>query len=240
VDTPAVVDETHPEDRRLTWVEVGIVATIGILPHYLYFLIPLSAPVELVPDSIHRIATYLPICLVTLYMMWRSEVPWKHFGLGRNLDGNGMGIFVSALLFGTIVIPLLSVQLQAHWQPSPEVIGQYDAAIPQPIGPPQWALLIAALFISAAMEELVVRGFLTVRLFDLSKNKVIAVLIPAVLFGGYHYYQGQVNCLLITAEAVVFGWMMISTRRLKSLILAHWAINVFIFWVSAYYAGTLR
>lgn len=222
------MEETPQEERRRIWIELVVILCLGVLPSYLYLVWQpgVGAAPGVIADSLQRIVTFVPICMVVLYVMWRSEMTWGHFGLGKNLDGTGIGVFFAGAILGIVIVPLIAWQLQAIFPPTPAEITQYNSIVYGPNGATDWTFLMVGLIVSAAMEELVVRGFLTVRLHDLLGSKYIAVLVPAVLFGGYHYYQGLANTLVIILGGAIYGLMMLSTRRLKSLILAHLATNV--------------
>lgn len=222
-------DESREETRKRIWIEIGIVVCLAVIPYYAFLLVPLPAPNEIWKDSITRVAMALPICAVVLYIMWRSEMAWPHFGLKQGFDATGVGVFVAALLCGLVLNPLMAAGFNMTWPLSPEAYEQINASFLGPVSVLDWCSLSIALLFSAAAEELAIRGFLTTRLNDLWYRKFLAVLVPAIVFGGYHYYQGFPSALAITIEGVIFGWMMLSTKRLVPLVLAHWISNIYMF-----------
>lgn len=223
------VGESREETRRRVWIEIGLVLCLAVIPYYVFLILPLPPATEVWQDSIVRIAGALPICGVLLYIMWRSEMAWQHFGLKQGFDSAGVGVFVAALLVGTVLSPLMAAGFNMTWPLSKEAWDQIESSFVRPVTILDWTLLSTALLLSAAAEELAIRGFLTIRLNDLWYRKALAVLIPAILFGGYHYYQGFPSALSITIQGVIFGWMMLSTRKLVALILAHWISNMYMY-----------
>jgi membrane protease YdiL (CAAX protease family) len=221
------------EERRAVWIEVAILTGLVALPIWFGDLTGVYYPSRsLFLDGIQRLVTYLPICVLVLYFMARSRCDWEWFGLGKNWDFLGLfsfaGGLVAAGMFSTWAIETLIQAIDPSRAPiQAEVFG----AVPRSI--PEWLTMWPVLLIAAAFEELVFRGFMTARIHDVTGKKWIAVLLPAVVFGSLHLYQGTFEAVGITVYGVVFGIMFLEWRRLKALILAHFAFNVwaFAYWV---------
>lgn len=81
-------------------------------------------------------------------------------------------------------------------------------------------------------EEIVFRGFFITYLYSLlqflstTTAQWLAVLVPAIIFGIVHYYQGWKAMLKISLMAVLFGYIFVETGSLWILILVHFLVDV--------------
>ena len=82
-----------------------------------------------------------------------------------------------------------------------------------------------AIIANSIAEELVMRAFLIDRLQKLFGKTWIAILVPAMLFGSYHIYQGVTGLVCATLMGVVFGMHYARYRRLLPLVIAHTLCN---------------
>lgn len=89
------------------------------------------------------------------------------------------------------------------------------------------------LSISAGIcEEIVFRGFFITYLNSLLQflppltAQWLAVLIPAIIFGMVHYYQGWKAMLKISLMAILFGYIFVLTGSLWLLMLLHFLVDV--------------
>jgi membrane protease YdiL (CAAX protease family) len=221
-----------PDERREAWIEIVVVLLVAVLPFYVYLLLPPSAPTSALSSALSILVAVFPVCTVLLYILWKSDMALPHFGLGKNLDVNGVCIFLAALVLTLGINRYVLGALLEIWPVRPEEGGHIAANFLRPQTPIEWSVLALTLLIAAAAEELAIRGILTVRLQDLLGSKFLAVLIPSVLWAGYHSYQGTASMVCIAIEGIVLGCMQLSTLRLKSLILAHFAANLafYILW----------
>jgi len=70
-------------------------------------------------------------------------------------------------------------------------------------------------------EETVFRGYLQRQFRALSGSAVIAVLLPAVVFGVSHVYQGVRLASMVVLYGVLFGSLALWRRSLRPGIVAH-------------------
>ncbi len=95
----------------------------------------------------------------------------------------------------------------------------------------QYLVLMGIVWTTAAIgEELVFRGFLMTRLWEVFGSSRLAwapaLIFHAVLFGLVHNYQGWAGIILTGAVGFVFGlWYLIGRRNLLPLIFAHGVVN---------------
>lgn len=81
-------------------------------------------------------------------------------------------------------------------------------------------------------EEIVFRGFFITYLYSLlqflsgTTAQWLAVLVPAIIFGIVHYYQGWKAMLKISLMAILFGYIFVETGSLWVLILVHFLVDV--------------
>lgn len=228
------MQETPRSERRQTWIDVWIV-----LGFALSFTLPVltgSVPTESrLANSVLTLGYNLPICSVILYLMWRSEMAWEHFGLRRFFDADSVGTFLAALIATAGVSPFIAMGLDRIWMPTETEVYRIEMAVRTPVGGGEWIAFLPSMFVLVAVDELVFRGFLTVRLHDLLGKKLLAVVIPAILSGLISLYLGVSACLAVTIVGMILGAMMLSMRRLGSLIIARFiAAILIVFFPEAY------
>ena len=84
-----------------------------------------------------------------------------------------------------------------------------------------------AIIANSVAEELVMRAFLIDRLQKLIGNTWIAILVPALLFGSYHIYQGITGLVSATLMGIIFGIHYARYRKLLPLVIGHSICNFF-------------
>lgn len=90
-------------------------------------------------------------------------------------------------------------------------------------------LLIAMAFANGWAEEVIVVGYLLIRLSQLKVKPYKALIFSALLRGSYHLYQGFGGALGNIAMGLVFGLFWQRSHRLWSLIIAHGLIDTVAF-----------
>ena len=90
-------------------------------------------------------------------------------------------------------------------------------------------VLVLAAAGNGAAEEIVVVGYLLVRLRQLGVPPALALAGTALLRGSYHLYQGFGGGIGNLAMGVVFALWWMRTRRLWPLVLAHTLLDVVAF-----------
>ncbi len=221
--------ELSVEDKTQIWIEVILLAALVAFPLWAALAVPASTSHwTLFQDGLMRLAQYIPICGLVLYFMSRSGKGKAHFGLGRNRDFFGVVSFVGGLIVvGFFCIWLDDTLRQAVQsgmaEPDLSQLG------PVPYTTMQWIGMLPVLYVGAAFEELVFRGFMVARLLEATNNRWLAVFFPSVIFGSYHIYQGWEWLVGSTIYGILFSWMFMEWRRLKALIWAHFAFNAVAF-----------
>lgn len=123
----------------------------------------------------------LPVVIVLLFLHGRKDFP-RSLGL----DGN----FVKGLAFALIsTLPLFAAF---------PVIGEFNVGL-------TWDKLVRSAFIAAFFEEVIFRGFIFGQLFRYCKIGFWwSVIIPSLLFGSIHLYQGNDPLSSLAAFGVTF------------------------------------
>ncbi len=79
-------------------------------------------------------------------------------------------------------------------------------------------------------EEFIFRGYF-IRYFQLllgtsESTHTIAILLPALIFGAVHFYQGWQAVIKVAAMAVMFGYVFVHTESLWLLIALHALVDL--------------
>src|SRR5690606_28845385 len=82
---------------------------------------------------------------------------------------------------------------------------------------------------NALVAEVIVVGYLLLRLERLGWNPAVAIAVSALLRGTYHLYQGFGGFVGNLVMGVVFALVFRRFRRVGPLVVAHFVIDVFAF-----------
>jgi membrane protease YdiL (CAAX protease family) len=156
----------------------------------------------------------VPVVLVG-YLLLRDGLGWRSIGLDRTRPARdvGGGMLLAAAVGGAgLVLYLVShamgVNLTVVAADLPDVWWRVPV------------LLLAALQ-NALLEEVVVVGYLLLRLRQLGVGDRTAVGISALLRGSYHLYQGFGAFAGNVAMGLIFGAVYRRWGRLGPLVVAH-------------------
>lgn len=171
-----------------------------------------------------RIGLQLVPALLAIHLLARTDAPaLRHLGLDLRRPRWDLG--TGALLALVIGVPgllfyVLSRQLGINTTVSATSL------------PDQWwqyPVLIVSAAQNAALEEVVVVGYLLTRLRQLGWSPWWAVAASSVLRGSYHLYQGFGGFLGNMAMGVLFGWLYQRKGRIAPLVIAHTLLDVVAF-----------
>jgi membrane protease YdiL (CAAX protease family) len=98
-------------------------------------------------------------------------------------------------------------------------------------------VLLLSAFQNAAVEEVVVVGYLLSRLDKLGVRPSRAIAISAVIRGSYHLYQGVGGFIGNAVMGVIFGTLYRRWGRVTPLLIAHFLIDAVAFVGYALLAG---
>ncbi len=106
--------------------------------------------------------------------------------------------------------------------------------------PGEWwqvPVLVLAAAENAVLEELVVLGFVQVRLRQIGFGDTAAIGLAALLRGSYHLYQGLGGFVGNLAMGLLFGWLFRRWGRVMPFVVAHTLLDVGAFVGYAVLAG---
>lgn len=166
-------------------IRTSIVALSSILILLLYDRVHLIvAPLHLqrtLAVTVMHVIVCLPVVIVLLFLHGRKDFP-RSLGL----DGN----FVKGLAFALISTLPLFIAFP--------VVGDFNGGL-------TWDKLVRSAFIAAFFEEVIFRGFIFGQLFRYCKIGFWwSVIIPSLLFGSIHLYQGSDPLSSLAAFGVTF------------------------------------
>lgn len=167
-------------------------------------------------------AGLVPVALV-LYLLYRSGESTADIGLDtRRPRRDGLlGLGLAA----AIGLPGLGLYLAAH------ALGANLSVVATDLPAFWWRtpVLVLSAFQNAALEEVLVVGYLLRRLDQLGLRVLPALLVSATLRGSYHLYQGLGGFFGNLVMGLIFGGLYLRTRRLAPLIIAHTTIDAVAF-----------
>ncbi|GAA3509515.1 CPBP family intramembrane metalloprotease [Dietzia aurantiaca] len=138
--------------------------------------------------------------------------PWRQVRWGLALTAvigiPGLALYLGAVAAGVNLQVSASGLTETWWRP---------------------IVLVLAAAGNGAAEEILVVGYLLVRLRQIGVPPAVALIGTAVLRGSYHLYQGFGGGVGNLAMGIVFALWWMRTRRLWPLILAHTLLDVFAF-----------
>ncbi|MEZ5043687.1 MAG: CPBP family intramembrane glutamic endopeptidase [Saprospiraceae bacterium] len=172
------------------------------------------------------------MAVLTLLVWWFSDRLVSDLGLGWPPPAFNFAASVLLLLFLALYFLDVGAELGTQGQRQ-KTFERWAQDMPfLPAKDIEW-LHFNFLSLSAGIcEEIVFRGFFITYLNALfqflpaTTAQWLAVLVPAVIFGTVHYYQGWKAMLKISLMAILFGCVFVLTGSLWVLILVHVLIDV--------------
>ncbi len=164
----------------------------------------------------------LPVALVVVFIALRGE---RLASIGLRTDRWRRDVALgaaAATLVGAVGLAAYLVSYAA---------GSSLAVVPTTLPPTWWRIpvLILAAAANAALEEVVVVGYLMHRGKQLGWSPARAVATSAVLRGGYHLYQGLAGLLGNLLMGAIFARYFQRSGRIGPLLVAHTLIDVVAF-----------
>lgn len=171
-----------------------------------------------------------PVLLVA-YLLVRSGQNIRALGLDMTRPRQDVvrGAFIAAVIGGTG----LALYLITH------ALGVDLTVVPENLPHVWWRIpvLVLSAVQNALLEEVVVVGYLMLRLRQLGWSSRRAIAVSALVRGSYHLYQGVGGFVGNAAMGVVFGWLYHRWGRVGPLVAAHTLIDVVAFVGYALLAG---
>ena len=158
---------------------------------------------------------------LVLYLLWRPGTS-SFRRLGFDLTQPRRDLAAGVLLVLAIGIPGLGLYLAGR------ALGITVAVVASPIDTFWWTIpiLLFSAVRAALSEELIVVGYLFIRLRELGWSTWTIITASALLRGSYHLYQGVGPFVGNAAMGVVFGWCYTRWGRTAPLVVAHTILDV--------------
>ena len=167
----------------------------------------------------------VPVALALYLLSLDRDQPGPLRRLGLDGSRPARDVMWGALLSLGIGLPGLGLYAIGR------AIGVNAQVIPVPDTAYWWTVpvLILAALQNAALEEIVVVGYLMTRLRELRWGPWIVLLTSAALRGAYHLYQGFGQAAGNFAMGLVFGYWFQRTSRVLPLVIAPTLLDVLVF-----------
>lgn len=178
-------------------------------------------------DLVHQLANVAfalaPVALVLLLLTLTGTAAVRTLGL--DLRRPGKDLLWGVVLTACIGLPGLAIYYLGR------ALGATLEVIPAALDTHWWTVPVLVLHAlkNALVEEVIVAGYLVLRLEQLGWKPVAIVATSAVLRGLYHLYQGIGPGLANMLMGVVFAEWFRRTRRTMPLVIAHTLLDVVAF-----------
>lgn len=142
-----------------------------------------------------------------------TSIGWKKITLKTIFGGIGLGLGLFAL-FGIIMTVIQAIGIELNQEMAQKIAKQ-----PFPV------LLLIALR-AGVVEEVLYRGYAFERIFDLTKSKLLAALVPVIIFTLMHLPWGVGHLLFVFLAGGLFMLVYFKKRNLALIIIAHFVTDV--------------
>jgi membrane protease YdiL (CAAX protease family) len=220
---PAAASQPETKGRGVLFETLAILlfayfpsAIAGWLHEPLYELIPVR--------TLSAALGHVGIIAAILFVIWQSGDPRSQFGFTRFRWRDLL--WAAAAIVIEIGCHLLS-RLAFHGKVTSIVAG-YHLYNKWQDGLLAWsymAWMVLWIPISAASQEVLMRGYLVTRLSELFGRVAPAVFVSAVLFSAWHTYEGASAAAATFLSGLAMAGIFLKTRSLWPLILAHSVYN---------------
>ena len=185
---------------------------------------------DLILQLLNVTLSLAPVFLV-FYLLARNGERPSSIGVDAREPGKDLarGAVLAALIGGSgLLLYLIAYHIGAELNVVAESLPDVWWRIP---------VLLLSAFQNAALEEVVVLGYLISRLERLGVKPSRAIAISAVIRGSYHLYQGAGGFVGNAVMGVIFGVLYRRWRRVTPMIVAHTLIDAVAFIGYALLAG---
>ncbi|HEV2343615.1 MAG TPA: type II CAAX endopeptidase family protein [Actinocrinis sp.] len=169
--------------------------------------------------QVYGIAFGLAPVLLVAYLLAREGASLRTLGADRSRLWRdlGLGALVAAVIGGSG----LGLYLAAH------ALGAALTVVPTSLPPVWWRIpvLVASAFQNAALEEVVVLGYLLRRFDQAGWSRGRADSVSALIRGSYHLYQGFGGFVGNLVMGLIFARLYRRWGRVTPLLLAHALID---------------
>lgn len=167
--------------------------------------------------------TLVPVALVLFLLHITGSQALRALGLDLRRP-------IADLLWGLGLAAAIGIPgLGVYWLG--RVLGATMEVVPAALDQHWWAVpvLVLQAVKNALIEEVVVAGYLVVRLEQIGWSPAAVLAVSALLRGSYHLYQGIGAGIANVVMGLVFAEFFRRTRRTGPLIVAHTVMDVVVF-----------
>lgn len=170
------------------------------------------------------------MALVVLALWWWTERPWNDLGLKWTAAATSWWSF-SLMLFFLIVYLIDASRDLLTVKGRGEVADRLSKELGiLPRTTKSYLLFVPLAFSAGICEEIVFRAYFMgyfISLFgEQTSGQILAVAVPALIFGLVHTYQGRQAIVKIVGMAVVFGTVYLFTGSIFLLIILHVVVDL--------------
>jgi membrane protease YdiL (CAAX protease family) len=222
-----------PRERRMRWLELGLVTTVAFVRPLMTALVVFSG-VTPPPTSrttwgwIAGSIIEIPPLLVLAYVLSRNGRTFKHIGLRWSLKNCLMGVALAvagmfAVIFGS---GLIRAVFAAIGMPDVARASAVAASRYWPKGAFWTPWAIPYMVITPFYEEIFVRAYLMTELIELTGSATVAVMASVIMQSSYHLYYGWYGALTVGCMFLVYSLYFAKTRQAAPSIVAHWLYDL--------------
>ena len=141
----------------------------------------------------------------------------QHYGMGFQPRRIAWDAGWGAVLAAVIGIPGLALYVASR------AMGINTTVVPEALPLLWWTVpvLVLSAVQNAFLEEVVVVGYLTIRLREMSWNLPLVIAASAILRGAYHLYQGFGGFIGNAVMGTIFCLFFVRFRRMLPLVICH-------------------
>lgn len=162
----------------------------------------------------------VPVALVLFLLGGHGTSAVRRLGLtfDKPLRTIGFGVGLAAI----IGVGTLGVYAGGR------ALGITTALVPAALDSYWWTIpvLVLSAVRHAVLEEVIVVGYLVIRLRELGWSTPAIIITSSLVRGSYHLYQGFGPFLGNVLMGVLFAWFYTRTRRVMPLVIAHALIDI--------------
>ncbi len=207
-----------PDDRVLRHHQLELaVFLLLVVPA---IVIAQIASVSQQPFMMTTIATLvhdLALSALVVFFVWShgeplSSIGWTRRGVGRE-----------AVLGASLYLPMLGLAVVLGWLLSALGLGARHPSPPAltPTTPTQVALACVLVIVVACAEETIFRGYLLLRLRQVTRSTPAAVAVSSLVFASGHLYEGISGAIVVGLMGVVFALIYLWRRCLVAPVVMH-------------------
>ncbi len=192
-----------------------IKSLIGLLVFLVYPFLLKLLPLDL---KLHEVCMWLLLLFIVLWIYFVEKrtiasIGWKKMTIKSAFLGLGLGV-VLFILFGVITMAIQAIGLELNQETAKLIASQ----------PFPFLLLIALR--AGVVEEVLYRGYAFERIFDLTKSKYLAALVPVIIFTLAHLSWGVGHLVFVFIAGGLFMLVYIKKRNLALIMIAHFVTDV--------------